>query len=123
MNISDLMPRTKVTAYFLGGSITVAVFWILIEIEILEDWPEAWVLAAFAIIIGFIAAWIIPDPVWERAREHLQGTVRSDTGQEAEVEGDVTLTPTGEGKADIEGEVDVDPDTGEIFVDEDSTQD
>ncbi len=96
-----------------------AVFWILIETGVLEGWPEAWVLAAFAIIIGFIGAWVVPDPVWERAQEHLRGTVRDEGGDEAEVEGDVTLTPTSEGKADIEGEVNVDEDgeisTGEVF--------
>lgn len=113
MTIGDLLPRAKVTAYFLGGSITVAGFWIMIQLEVLEDWPESWVMGAFAIIVGFIAAWIIPDRAWERAQEHLRGTVSTANGEETEVEGDVTLTSTGEGTADIEGEVTVDEDDGE----------
>lgn len=108
MKLADLLPETKVTAYLLGGALTIAIFWVLIQVEVIADWPEGWVMAAFAIIIGFVVAWVIPDKAWEKARKHLRGTVRSPSGGDTEVEGDVTLTPTGEGKADIEGEVSVD---------------
>lgn len=123
MKLADLLPETKVTAYLLGGALTIAVFWILIETGRLEDWPEAWVMAAFAVIAGFVVAWVVPDGAWKKARRHLSGTVSADSNGEpsAEVEGDVTLTQTGEGTADIEGEVRVDEDgeitgdTGEAF--------
>lgn len=113
MNLHDLMPKTKVTAYLLGGSLTIAVFWTLIEIGRINDWPEAWVLAAFSVVAGFVVAWAVPDDAWDKARRRLTGTVIDEEGVATEVEGDVTLTPTGEGTADIEGEVSVDED-GEI---------
>ncbi len=107
MTIYDLLPTKKVSAFVLGAAITVAGFWLLIEMAILEDWPEAWVMAAWAIIVGFIAAWIVPESAWKKVKVHLSGTTIDAGGQDTDVSGDVSLTPTGEGTADIEGEVDV----------------
>lgn len=124
MSIYDLIPTKKVTAFLMGGAVTVAGFWLAITFGPLDDWPEAWVMAAFALIVGFIIAWFVPPTAWERVRQHLEGTVSSDSegGPSTEVEGDVTLTPTSEGMANIEGEVAVDEEgeiasgeTGELF--------
>ncbi len=120
MSIYDLIPTKKVSAFLLGGAVTVAGFWLLITFGPLDDWPEGWVMAAFALIAGFIFAWFVPPGAWDRVEQHLEGTVGPDDegGPSSEVEGDVTLTPTSEGMADIEGEVSVD-ETGELFSEED----
>lgn len=116
MTLYDLLPTKKVTAFLLGGAITIAGFWILIERGALDDWPDAWVMASFAIIAGFIVAWFVPESTWRKVQGHLEGTVVGD-GADAEVRGDVSLTPTGEGTADIEGEVAV-SEEGEILLED-----
>lgn len=126
MSLYELLPTKKVSAFLLGGAVTIAVFWALIQFGPLEDWPESWVMASFALIAGFVFAWFVPPGVWDRVQRHLKGTVASETPGEpdTDIEGDVTLTRTGEGTAEIEGEVETDEDgeigtinTGEIFED------
>lgn len=117
MTVYDLIPTKKVTAFLLGGAVTIAGFWILIERGVLDDWPEGWVMASFALIAGFFFAWFVPSSAWHKVQGHLEGSVSgSSSTSPTEVEGDVTLTPTGDGTtATIEGEVDIDED-GEISL-------
>ncbi|MEN8233767.1 MAG: hypothetical protein ABFR89_02450 [Actinomycetota bacterium] len=72
MKIVDALPTYKVTAFALGGAVTVAAFWLLIEVGVLEGWPEAFVLAAFALIVGFFCAWFVPEGVWSKVDAQAQ---------------------------------------------------
>lgn len=69
MNIAELLPTKKVTAYLVGGAVTIAGFWLLITLDVLADWPETFVIAAWALIGGFILAWIVPEGVWGKVNE------------------------------------------------------
>ncbi len=84
MTIYDLLPTKKVSAFVLGGAVTIAGFWAMIEWEVLEGWPEAWVMASFALIIGFIFAWIVPPTAWNRVQVHLTGKTVSVDGEDSE---------------------------------------
>lgn len=72
MNIIPLLPTKKVTAFLLAGALVIVAFWFAIDVfAILEDWPEAYVLAAFVLIIGAIVAWTVPESAWARLHPHI----------------------------------------------------
>lgn len=74
MNVVDLLPTRKVTAFLLGGAVAIAVLWLLVDVfGLLSEWPEPWIVAAWTIIIGFILAWLVPEGVWIKAQEHTGG--------------------------------------------------
>jgi len=71
MNLLDLLPTKKVTAFLLGAAIAVAALWLLIDVfEVLDEWPEPWITAAWTIIIGFVLAWVVPEGAWQKAADH-----------------------------------------------------
>jgi hypothetical protein len=93
MPLTQYLPTKKVTAFVLGGALTIVAFWFLIDVlGALEDWPEAWVLGSFVLIVGAVVAWIVPESAWARLQGHLSGEVATPAGPVA-VEGKVTLTP------------------------------
>lgn len=71
MNIIDLLPTKKVTAFLLGASVALAVLWLLVDVfAVLDEWPEPLIIGAWTIIIGFILAWIVPEGAWRKASAH-----------------------------------------------------
>jgi hypothetical protein len=69
MNIVDLLPTKKVTAFLLGGAIAMAILWILVDVVgVLDEWPAAPIVGAWTIILGFILAWVVPESAWQKAQ-------------------------------------------------------
>ena len=71
MNLYDLLPTRKVTAFLLGGSVALAALWLLTDVfAVLEEWPDPVIIGAWTIIVGFLLAWWVPDTAWQKAATH-----------------------------------------------------
>lgn len=114
-HMTQLLPTKKVTAFVLGGALTLIGFWLLVDVfGILEQTPDGMVVGAFVILIGAIVAWIVPESAWGRLQGHLSGEVETAEGT-MDVEGAVSVTPQGDDQADVEGEVTMTPkDSGQV---------
>lgn len=68
MNLIDLLPTKKVTAFLLGAAVAVVAMWLLVDVfGVLDEWPDTWILMAWTIIVGFVLAWVVPEGAWARA--------------------------------------------------------
>ena len=71
MNIADLLPTRKVTAFLLGAAAVIVALWLLVDVTaLLEEWPETQVLVALTILTGFVLAWIVPEGAWTKVGQH-----------------------------------------------------
>lgn len=71
MNIIDLLPTKKVTAFLLGAAIVLIGFWLVDDVFGLVDKPDALIFGAFTIFVGFILAWLVPESAWIKATEQI----------------------------------------------------
>lgn len=96
MSLHDLLPTKKVTAFALGAAMVIVGFWFAQQAQLVDGWPEAWVLAAFATVVGFIVAWVVPESAWRKVQGHMTAelTVETQADGTVEVEGPVTIDPT-----------------------------
>jgi membrane associated rhomboid family serine protease len=90
MNVWSLLPTKKVTAFVLGGALTLIGLWLAVDVlMVLGEWPGPMIVGAFVIVVGFLVAWFVPETVWNRVQGHI----------------DVEVTPTEDGTVQVEGEV------------------
>jgi hypothetical protein len=78
MNIAQLLPTKKVTAFVLGGAVALVLFWLLgPEVwGILETAPTNTIVGAVTLIFGFIFAWLVPEGAWDKIGRHTEGAVQ-----------------------------------------------
>ena len=92
MNLYDLLPTKKVTAFVLGGALTVVAMWLLVDVfAVLAEWPGPLIVSSFVLLVGAVVAWTIPESAWRKLQGHI--------------EGEVEITPTPAGTVEIEGDV------------------
>ena len=74
MNLGNIIPTQKVTAFVLGAALAVLIFWILgpDNANIITE-PDATVQTSAAIVVGFIVAWVVPEGAWAKLRRHTEG--------------------------------------------------
>lgn len=71
MNIYELLPTRKVTAYLLGAALALVALWLLVDVfAVLDEWPPAFIVGAITIVVGFILAWIVPESAWRKSAAH-----------------------------------------------------
>ncbi len=72
MNLLKFLPTQKVSAFLLGGAITIVGFWFAVDVlEVLDEMPDALVLSSFVLIVGAIVAWIVPEGMWAKLQKHV----------------------------------------------------
>lgn len=84
MNIAQLLPTKKVTAFVLGGAVALVLFWLLgPEVAgILETQPSNTIVGAVTLIFGFIFAWLVPEGAWDKLGRHTDGELQLPDPQE-----------------------------------------
>ena len=71
MNIADLLPKVKVTAYVLGAALSLVILWLIVDVfGLLDEWPPTHIVVAWVIIIGFIVAWLVPEDLFTKSDQH-----------------------------------------------------